>query len=115
MRKHWNHSTIRLRHGGSREIDLSELDLVSTSHVGVVSGVLVCLVEDEIRVLVDKFLHRILHKLIERVQLLPHETFLVEKAGYNGPAILLRYFFIVIFVVVIVRFIIGIWVLCFIF
>jgi hypothetical protein len=80
-----------------------------------VPGVLIRLVKDEVGVLVDKFLHRILHELVERVELLAHETFLVEEAGDDSPAVLLRYFFVLILLISVVRFFIGIWVLCLIF
>jgi len=52
---------------------------------------LIRLVEDEVRVLVDQLLHGILHELVKRVKLLSYETFLVEETGYYGPAVLLGY------------------------
>lgn len=41
---------------------------------------LVRLIENKVRVFIDKFLHGILDELVERVQLLPHETLLIEEA-----------------------------------
>jgi hypothetical protein len=41
-----------------------------------------------------------LNKLVERVELLTDKTFFVEEAGNDGPAILLGYFVVVIFVYV---------------
>ena len=55
---------------------------------------LVALVKNEVRVLVHKLLHRILYELVERVELLPDETFLLEEAGDHRPAIFLRDLFV---------------------
>ena len=56
--------------------------------------VLVRLVKNEVRVLVDQLLHGVLDELVERVKLLPDKTFLVEEGGDNRPAVFLRDFFV---------------------
>ena len=60
---------------------------------------LIRLVKNEIRVLVDEFLHGVLHEFIKRVKLLSYEAFLLEETGNHGPAVLLGYLFIVVIVV----------------
>lgn len=75
--------------GRTRQVDLAKLDFVAARHVRVVACVLICLVEDEVCVFVDQFLHGILYELIERVELLTNEALLVEETGYDCPAILL--------------------------
>lgn len=57
---------------------------------------LVGLVKDKVGILVDELLHGILYEFIKRVELLPHETFLLKEAGYYRPAIFLSDFFICI-------------------
>jgi hypothetical protein len=56
--------------------------------------VLVRLVENEIGILVNKFLHGVLHKLVKRVELLAYKTLLLEETGNDGPAVLLGYLLI---------------------
>ena len=46
--------------------------------------------QDELGVLVDQLLHGVLDELIERVQLLAHQAFLLEERRNHLPAILLR-------------------------
>ena len=51
---------------------------------------LIGLVENEIRILVNEFLHGVLHELIKGVKLLPYETLLLEETGDDRPAVFLR-------------------------
>ncbi len=64
------------------------------------SSMLVRLVEDEVGVLVHQFLHGILDKLVEGVELLSDETFLREEATDNSPAVVLRNLLILLFLLV---------------
>jgi len=61
----------------------------AAGHIRVMTRVLVSLVQDEVWVLFDQFLHAILHKLIERVELLSDQPLLHEEAGDDTPAIFL--------------------------
>ena len=89
MREHGYDRTIRLCDRRPRQVDLPELDLVPPIDVAFVTSMLVALVKNEVRVLVHKLLHRILYELVERVELLPDETFLLEEAGDHRPAVFL--------------------------
>lgn len=70
---------------------MSKFDLIPTSCVGVMTCVLVLLVENKIGILVNEFLHGVLYKFIEGVELLSDETLLVEETRNDGPTVLLRY------------------------
>ena len=68
---------------------MTELDLVATGHIRFMARMLVRLVENEIRILVNQLLHGVLDELVKRVQLLPNKTLLIEEAGYDRPAVFL--------------------------
>ena len=57
--------------------------------VSLVSSMLFSLVENEIRILIDQLLHRVLNKFVKRIQLLTDKTFLIEKRGNHSPTIFL--------------------------
>ena len=66
--------------------------------VFLVSRVLVRLVQNQVRVLVHQFLHRILYKLVEGIQLLSNKTLFIEEGGDDGPTILLGELLVIFFV-----------------
>lgn len=45
--------------------------------------------DDMLVIFIDDFLHLCVDELIERVQLLPHQSLLIEVRGDNGPRIFL--------------------------
>lgn len=47
------------------------------------------LVQSQSLILVDEFLHRVLYELVEGLELLPHETLLVEEGVDDLPVVLL--------------------------
>ncbi len=83
-------ATIGFGHGRLVEVNLTELDLVATSLVLCVTGMLIALFEGETAHLFDELLDGVGHELVETVELVTHETFLFEESANDIPAIFLR-------------------------
>lgn len=82
--------TIALCLGGLGDVDLTKGDLKPLVLVLVLGGVLGRLVQDQVQVLPHEFLDGRLDELVEGVELLGHQPFLVEKRQDDGPAVLGR-------------------------
>jgi hypothetical protein len=78
---------IALCECGLLQVQLAELDpdLLLDLHIFLAGDVLVLRLHRDDGILVDDLLDRARHKLIERVQLLPHEAFLGEERINHVP------------------------------